>query len=134
MSTTTTISENNKGMQEIMEILFDKKEEIGDGNYLRCCDILKNIHKEVTTSSEIKKLEDEVESWKTLWIQSELRLINMKKKIQESIVENMKKKASYSYRLLSSIVFANVIVSNFDVSRLLESIRYQNEVHIYFKN
>lgn len=32
--------------QEIMSILFDKKEIIGDGDYLKCSDLLKQIHDE----------------------------------------------------------------------------------------
>lgn len=32
--------------QEIMSILFDKKEIMGDGDYLKCSDLLKEIHDE----------------------------------------------------------------------------------------
>lgn len=30
--------------QEIMAILFEKKEIMGDGDYIHCCDLLKKIH------------------------------------------------------------------------------------------
>ena len=42
------MSSNNEPVREmtreIMEILFDKKESLGDNNYVRCSDLLQNIH------------------------------------------------------------------------------------------
>ena len=37
--------------QEIMSILFEKKEVIGDGDYLHCSNLLKEIHDESSSSN-----------------------------------------------------------------------------------
>lgn len=37
--------------QEIMSILFEKKEVIGDGDYLQCSNLLKEIHDESSSSN-----------------------------------------------------------------------------------
>lgn len=88
-------SANVDGIQEMMAILFDKKEEIGDGNYLRCCDILKDMHTQITPqpdSEVVERLRAEIVELTIRSLKSELRVINIRKKISEAIVENSQKK------------------------------------------
>lgn len=74
----TNTNTNSEMAQQVMEILFDKKEELGDGDFLRCCDLLKNIHNKDKDEHDErdKKIQELQLNIELMKLEIKLRLIN----------------------------------------------------------
>jgi len=66
----------------ILEIIDNHKESIGDGDYLKICNLIKNLNETPNESDEIQELKNRINSYQDKLIETLEELLLLKKEIR----------------------------------------------------